>query len=334
MIKKICAALSVILLSLSLCLAFCGCDRYAPIPPTEEDSRIVATCGDHEIFYDEFRFVTVQAKKSLALIYDIDWDNIDDAEKYRDELSRAVYESLGRNYIILSLFDEIYAQYDDINASVDADMKKLIDSCGGKQGYIDYLEENFLTDRIVRRNLKVNACEFDLLTYYSEIESDIDTGYDAVFEYMLNDEIDSELIRVMHICIEGNSEESFDRALELRQNIVSGADVFALAKEHSADYTSMGESGDYISRGDYFDEYEEIAFAMLPGEVSVPVLIGADYYVICRLEKEQAYIMENYEYLYQKYLYLEFDKIIGELYEDQKLEKTPFGESLDLVSIK
>ena len=28
--------------------------------------------------------------------------------------------------------------------------------------------------------------------------------------------------------------------------------------------------------------------------------------------------MENYEYLYQKYLYLEFDKIIGELYEDLK----------------
>ncbi len=326
--------LGIVLLSLSLCVALCGCDRYDPIPLTDEESRVVATVGDYEVLYDEFRFVTVQAKKSLALIYGIDWNDSASAEAWLPELSRAVYESLGRNYAILSLFDEIYAQYDDINASVAEDVKKLIDSCGGKQGYIEYLEENFLTDRIVRQNLKVNACEFDLLTYYSEIESDIDTGYDAVFEYLLSDEKNSELIRVMHICIEGESEESFDRALALRQEIVRGGDVFALAKEYSADYESMDESGDYISRGDYFDEYEAVAFNMLPGEVSEPVLIGADFYVICRLEKEQAYIMGNYEYLYQKYLYLELDKIVGELYEDLKLEKTPFGESLDLVSIK
>lgn len=334
MIKKICAALGIILLSLSLSVGLCGCDRYSPIPPTEEESRVVAKVGDYDVLYDEFRFVTVQAKKSLALMYDIDWNDSASAEAWQPELSQAVYESLTRNYTILSLFDELYAQYDDINASVAEDVKRLIDFCGGKQGYIEYLEENFLTDRIVRQNLKVNACEFDLLTYYSEVESDIDTGYDAVFEYLLSDERDSELIRVMHICIGGKSEESFDRALALRQEIVRGADIFELAKEHSADYESMGESGDYISRGDYFDEYEEVAFHMLPGEVSEPVLIGADFYVICRLEKEQSYIMQNYEYLYQKYLYLELDKIIGELYRDLKLEKTPFGESLDLVSIK
>ena len=334
MIKKLCAALIAVVFALSACFAFFGCDRYDPIASTEEESRVVAMVGDYEVLYDEFRFVTVQAKKSLGLLYDIDWDDAADAEKYREELTSTVFESLGRNYAILSLFDEIYAQYDDINASVSEDVKNLIDSCGGKQGYIEYLAENYLTDRIVRQNLKVNACEFELLNYYSEYESDIDTSYDAIFEYIFNDEKYSDLIRVMHICIEGDSEESYDLALSLRGEIVGGADVFELAKEYSADYESMDENGDYISRGDYFDEYQRIAFAMLVGEVSAPVLIGADYYVICRLEKEHSYLMENYEYLYQKYLYLELDKIVGELYSDLEVEKTEFGESIDLVLMK
>ena len=334
MIKKLCAALFSALFVISLCFPLVGCGRYAPIPPTEVEKRVVATVGDYDVLYDEFRFVTMQAKKSLGLLYGIDWNNADDAEKYREELTNKVYESLGRNYTILSLFEETYAQYDDINASVDADVKKLIDSCGGRQGYIEYLAENFLTDRIVRQNLKVNACEFELLTYYSEIESEIDTSYGAIFEYIFNDEKYSELIRVMHICVEGNSEQSLELALSLRSRIVGGEDVFALAKEHSADYESMGKSGDYISRGDYFDEYEKVAFAMLVDEISEPLLIGTDYYVICRLEKEHSYLMENYEYLYQKYLYLELDKIVGELYDDLKVEKTEFGASIDLVLVK
>ena len=46
-----------------------------------------------------------------------------------------------------------------------------------------------------------------------------------------------------------------------------------------------------------------------------------------------AYVSENYEFLYQKYLYTEFDKIVDPYIAGLELKKTSLGESIDLVSL-
>ncbi len=323
------------LLCFFILTAFCGCaDRYAPIESTEDELKVVATVEGYDVFYDELRFLTVTSKKALTETYGVDWNDEAQSQEYSDELSSMVWDNLIYNYGVILMFDEIYGDYGEIDKGISAELTEFIDLCGSREEYISYLSENALTDRLLRFNLRVDLCELELLSYYSELTGEIDTGYDAVYgDYMLGDDADAELIRVLHICIEGDSEESRRLALDLRRRILAGEDAFALAAEYSSDFDAVGEDGEYISRGDYSAEYEHAAFSLAVGEISPALLIGSDHYLICRLEKDFAYISKNYEYLYQKYVYLEFDKIASDFTDKLELEKTSFGEGLDLVNV-
>ena len=328
----VCTALLLAVLTL-----FWGCevaDPYAAIDPTEDDMRVVATVGDYEIYYDELRFLTVNAKASLTASYGVDWSDSAEAEKYSDELSSMVWDNLLHNYVILSMYDEAYdGDYTEIEERLKTDVSGIIDSCGGRDEYIAYLAENSLADRVVRLNLRVDLCELELLDYYVLTE-DINTDEETVFgEYMVYDGLGAELIRVMHICIEGNSESSRELARELRGRIALGEDVFDIAREYSSDYSDELSGGDYLSHGDYDKKYEDVAFRLAAGEVSDVVEIESDCYVICRLEKDISYIIQNYSYFYQKYLFSEFDKIVDEFDDDLKLEKTEFGKEIDLTKV-
>lgn len=317
----------------ALLLLFSCADPYAEIESTEEELAVVAKIGDAEVYYEELRFLTVTTKNAMATAKGVDWSDPEDAAEYADELETMVWGNLMYNYGIFELFDKAYGFYDGIEEGLNDEIKSFIDGCGGRSEYIKYLEENALTDRLVRFNMKASLCELELLNYYSQVTGEIDTSYESLGDFLLGEESGTGLIRVVHICIEGDSQDSYELALELRGRMIMGEDPFALAEQYSSDYAELGDSGEYISAGDYHTDYEAAAFSLVVGEISDVLLIDSDHYVICRLEKEMSYISENYDTLYQKYLYTEFDKIVDPYIAGLKLEKTELGESLDLVSM-
>ncbi|MFI8479519.1 peptidylprolyl isomerase [Pseudomonas sp. NPDC078700] len=67
-------------------------------------------------------------------------------------------------------------------------------------------------------------------------------------------------------------EASRQQLLEVREQIESGADFTAMAEQYSQD-TTAGAGGDlgYFSRGTMVPAFESAAFALKPGEVSLPV---------------------------------------------------------------
>lgn len=79
-----------------------------------------------------------------------------------------------------------------------------------------------------------------------------------------------------------------NRAEQLRQEVLGGADFAELATEHSADRASAVSGGDlgWFGRGEMAPEFELAAFRLGVGQVSEPVLTAFGYHLIKVMEKE------------------------------------------------
>ena len=110
-----------------------------------------------------------------------------------------------------------------------------------------------------------------LREYYFEAElknSVSDAEAKKFYDQQVGSAKAQEEVRARHILV-----ESEDLAKQLQERIGKGEDFIALAKEHSKDPGSKGDGGDlgYFSKGQMVPVFEETAFALKPGEVSVPV---------------------------------------------------------------
>lgn len=78
------------------------------------------------------------------------------------------------------------------------------------------------------------------------------------------------------------------KALDLRERIVKGADFAAIAKEHSDDKTSAERGGDLgtMIRSQVAAEFGAVAFSIPVGQVSEPVLTRFGYHLILVEERE------------------------------------------------
>jgi peptidyl-prolyl cis-trans isomerase D len=102
-----------------------------------------------------------------------------------------------------------------------------------------------------------------------------------------------EQIRASHILLktEGKDEAAVKKAAEdLAVKAKAGADFAELAKKHSEDESNNSKGGDldFFGRGQMVGEFDKVAFAMKPGEVSDPVKTQFGYHVIKLAEKRAA----------------------------------------------
>jgi peptidyl-prolyl cis-trans isomerase C len=93
-----------------------------------------------------------------------------------------------------------------------------------------------------------------------------------------------EEVRARHILV-----ESKDKARELFQKILHGADFAALAKEHSKDPGSKDQGGElgFFSRGQMVPPFEEAAFRLGSGEVAEPFETQFGWHIVKVDERRQ-----------------------------------------------
>jgi len=91
-------------------------------------------------------------------------------------------------------------------------------------------------------------------------------------------------VRARHILV-----ESKDKARELYQKILHGADFAALAKEHSKDPGSKDQGGElgFFTRGQMVPQFEEAAFKLKPGEVAEPFETQFGWHIVKVDERRQ-----------------------------------------------
>ena len=102
-----------------------------------------------------------------------------------------------------------------------------------------------------------------------------------------------EQVRASHILLktEGKNEADVKKlAEEIAAKAKAGADFAALAKQHSEDESNSDKGGDldFFGRGTMVPEFDKVAFAMEPGQISDPFKTSFGYHVVKLTEKRAA----------------------------------------------
>lgn len=86
-----------------------------------------------------------------------------------------------------------------------------------------------------------------------------------------------------------DEEKTKSRLLEIRDLALKGEDFAGLAKEYSEDPASKKNGGDlgWLKKGSIKQPFDEVIFNLKPGELSVPVKLEYNWYLIKLLEKKK-----------------------------------------------
>lgn len=168
--------------------------------------------------------------------------------------------------------------------TIDEDLKKFIEESKTTEGVAEFLEEKGITDEALTRfymsQYYTNAYFEEVEAGMSTLEADTKAYYEKNKETYAVDEVTAS-----HILV---AEESL--AKEILQKIKDGAKFEDMAAQYGTDDTkNTGGSLGTFGRGKMIAEFEEVAFALEPGELSDVVKTKFGYHIIKVTDKNQGY---------------------------------------------
>ena len=195
------------------------------------------------------------------------------------------------------------------------------------------LKENYLTDSLYRFLTGVDVCESIHFNYYCSLNI-IDDSDEAAIDYIYEN-----FIRTVHVFIQNNPGDSIEEnrklANALKLKLDGGEDMSKIIADYSEDQYTSKDDGRYFTRGQYSDEYEDVAFALEMNQVSEVVETASGFYIIKRLPMDDTYIGLHFTTeLKDQYLLAVFDKATDERKTELSFIPNDFGSSLDLVNMK
>ncbi|MDI6870407.1 MAG: peptidylprolyl isomerase [Bacillota bacterium] len=166
--------------------------------------------------------------------------------------------------------EEIDREFADVRAQFPAETE-----------FLAALKANGLTPDSLRQQIEAKLV-LDRLAVKGVTVSDEEIA--QYFEQNQEELGEPEQVRARHILV---TEE--EEAKKLIEELKAGADFAKLAAEHSKDPGSQGHGGDlgFFRRGELVPEFEAVAFALKPGEVSSPVKTEFGWHVI-KVEEHKA----------------------------------------------
>ncbi|MDH3290780.1 MAG: SurA N-terminal domain-containing protein [Gemmatimonadota bacterium] len=178
--------------------------------------------------------------------------------RYRQEIPR--YKFLDRITSDVYISDaKLWRIYRDRNDSVVADVMALV-------------------PQVAMPEASISLTEDDLDRYFRAHRSEFERPAQAFLSF----------VAVSRRPWASDSARALERAREIRQELLGGADFAEVAGRESADSASRSGGGDLgeVPRGSFVPAFEEAALALRPGQISEPVLTQFGYHLI-RLESKR-----------------------------------------------
>lgn len=207
--------LAVVLCSCSILTGCAGGTILRTIESTDEELKAVGTVGDHEIHYDELRFL-VMNYRSENQENDIDHDRLSSLISKAIMTNVAALETAAEHGIypdskeVLEYVDE---KLNELAAELEKDLILKSDNKSIKpsknqinNAYAEYLKEHYLTDRYYRYLLSVDGC-------FEQLEKKlIADGKLPSDETEIRDYIESNFICTYHVYIPFEENNSYNNA--------------------------------------------------------------------------------------------------------------------------
>ena len=328
--RGICACLAAIF---ALSLAACG--GIKPQKSKGDELKVVMVLDGQDIYFEELRYVTLNARLDMEYRYGENcFADPEKGDEYKAELESFVWESLKKNAVIMTYARElgIDVNSSDVKKAVQSSVDALAEEAGGKEGYLKQLEENFMTDHLLRYNLQ--ASQVLNLLQIKMLEKKIIDGSDEAARAAIESD---DFIRTLHVYVQNDKGEDVEanrqKAQAALDELNSGEKLTRVIGRYSEDFYMTTTNGYYFTRGEYDRAYEDAAFSLEIGEHSGIVETSTGFYIICRLEKEDDYVKKNFETLKEQYIYAAADAVLTQRAQDANAVITDFGKGLSLTEI-
>ena len=157
--------------------------------------------------------------------------------------------------------------------------------------------------------------------YFEEVivNSVTDEELQAAYQEAIAGFVPQEEIHARHILVASEAD-----ANAIAAQLQEGADFAELARENSTDASGPG-GGDlgFFRRGDMIPVFEQYAFALQPGQVSVPFESQFGWHIV-KVDEARLTPVPSFEQmeaqLRQQVLYAKFDEMVGTLKADAEIE--------------
>ena len=343
--KKLFRITVCVCLMLSMMMLFVACTA-APVYASPRAKKAVATAGNMEILYEELYFVAMQKIDELKKTHG---ENALEDEAVYAELEGFVWGNLLTKEVALrslALDYGIRTDKGDVADNVQVHIESILEEsfAGDRGAYIDSLDEMHMTDHYARTYFAVEYYLANELVLEMLAKGKLSTDNEAVLAMIKGDDF----VRSSHVFIRKNNgmyteEENKAHAEAIYESIASKstpAQRYQALREaiggpynHNMD-NELLTGGYYFTRGEMEPVYESIVFDTLEvGEVAPVLETEAGYYVIMRLEKEDAYIEENFQTLKEKSYFVKLNRDVEARLAELTLKKTSFGEGLNLKNL-
>ncbi len=310
---------------------------------SDENNPTVAKVGGRAVKLDEYRYFYLNYKRDADGGDEGYWiENPSDIPKIETLVESALknnraLEKLAKKYGVSLSAEE--------KEAIDADIESLILEQGGEAAFEAQLKENYLTKDVLRTLLIRSILESKLRQMmYSEMSNIIDST-DATLErdILLN------FIRVKHVLIKTGAlaaemvkytgepvrtdEESYDLIKKIYDDAAAGGDFDALVKEYNEDTAMNPDDGYYITHDEFLEAFDEAAFALAEGELSVIIKSANGYHIIKRYPMEEEYINDYFDELREKYKARRYHEILTEAAAELKLDIKAEPQTISMESL-
>ena len=222
-----------------------------------------------------------------------------EAEGTEEQLKTEIMDAMLDFYAIRFLAEEHNVRLNKSDReAVNADIEKTVEFYNGKEAFLSFLEESFMTEELYVYMMEYSAIYLKLFNKLYKDGGKMEWDDEKFFTYY-----DQNYLAAQQIFLpfeEGETKDSHPKTLELAnglyQRAVDGEDFWELVKAHGKDENMPDyPDGYYFTKGQAEDALYQATAALKKGEISKPVVGETGLYIIRRMEMKELRMKENRE---------------------------------------
>ncbi len=317
---------------LSTAAVSCG-DEKKVLESTKEEKSVVMVVDGYDVPLELYRYVALNTKSDMEAVHGASAWVGEGSEELVRELEERIDETIIHMYTTMVVCEDYGIKPSDsyFDDTVDLKMKSVYESYDNDyEAYNNEIAGYYMTDNVYRFITKNEIFAEELINKMAS-DGTIPSSPEKLEEILTGDEF----VHVKQLLVPADNgksdEENYAYAEELLEKVEAGEDFDALIQKYGGDlYLFNNSDGYYVSRGSYFEEFEEAAFSLEVGEHSGIIKTSAGYSILKRYEKDPVYMAENFDTLSQDYIRGQFNLILAEREKKLTVKKTA---ALDKYSI-